>query len=151
MFEHRCRRCLGTWETVLENPKRCGVCGSALWGEKPKRKPGAGRPKGAVSRKREAENLVVTETESEGIVIAEEDDPLGGLMEGRRVEFDIPADMIRVSEVAKAMRYTEEQVWSAACGAVKVARPKHVGDGTRMVAKAWANAWRLEEKQRGQG
>ena len=46
-YTHRCKRCMGSWETVLEAPKKCRVCGSALWNVKPVRAVGGGRPKGS--------------------------------------------------------------------------------------------------------
>lgn len=44
---YKCLRCNGIWTTVLERPKRCGVCGSALWEKKRVRAKGAGRPNGS--------------------------------------------------------------------------------------------------------
>jgi hypothetical protein len=48
VYRHKCKRCLGGWDTVLEWPKRCRLCGSPLWDKEAVRKPGGGRPKGSV-------------------------------------------------------------------------------------------------------
>jgi hypothetical protein len=51
-YKHKCKRCGGGWETGLEKPQRCGVCGSGLWDQERRRAVGGGRP--GIKKDREA-------------------------------------------------------------------------------------------------
>jgi hypothetical protein len=130
MHEHKCLRCLGKWETVLGEPKRCGVCGSPLWNRAPVRKAGAGRPKGA--RNRGAGELARPGMEVEDVV--------GALVAGS-VEELVPDGWMLVTEAAERLGVDEERVWERALSNQRVARPRKLGDGRRVI---WAAA--LERK-----
>lgn len=48
-YKHYCKRCKGHWETVLEDPACCGVCGSQLWRTEKTRNGRGGRPTGSMN------------------------------------------------------------------------------------------------------